>query len=541
MKKKICIALLSLVCGIACVFGFAACGDTTPKHTHDYQWTDNGDGTHNGHCIVYGCNEPDISNENHIWGMDAKCTKCKAVKPVVVENMKMDNFLAENQAIAEMFIGDNIRPQAITAADEDVKSEKCTLVASSSKEELHAVNFVYTVKLDDTKRAVKISTVTLNEDLPFNNIVEHYSSQSKLASGDLVKAEDVTVKTDTIFEFDAKINHDKQNVADAIFKAINSKSDLKLYAEQETTQAGYSKFTTLSQDGNTYTVKAMEVVTGNGSDESLIENLGYSSQVDYIRTVSTHTVDGVEFYNTAYTLENIQGGHVNPGPGTEITITKEEITTALDTNCKENIVNHSLAIMDINHDLVSNGKWYVTQNEEGEITQAEYAYNYNRSSTDVYYNIGKVEFESPINAKDLVDGKIQGANYSGVYSNAYNPTIQSSRQELTNAICDKVFETNGTVLNRYIVDNGAAESDSVLSGTVRMFTVIEVTDKGVQQANINIKTSANDAEYISKLASENDHRIFDKVSYELSGNEVEDMKVTLPSTENTVSQAKTSF
>lgn len=72
-----------------------------------------------------------------------------------------------------------------------------------------------------------------------------------------------------------------------------------------------------------------------------------------------------------------------------------------------------------------------------------------------------------------------------------------------------------------MVDNGFAESDSILSGTIRMFTVIEVTDKGVQEADVNIKTSSNDAEYISKLNNENDYRVYEKVSAVITGNFVD--------------------
>lgn len=80
----------------------------------------------------------------------------------------------------------------------------------------------------------------------------------------------------------------------------------------------------------------------------------------------------------------------------------------------------------------------------------------------------------------------------------------------------------------------------VLQLSVRMFTVIEVTDKGVQQANVNIKTSSNDAEYIKKLNNENDHRVFEKVAKEISGSEVTDIEVTTPATTKTANKAMAS-
>lgn len=84
MKKKLSAFIVIAVISVLSVLLFSACGAFGSKpsgHTHNYQWTDNGDGTHNGHCSVLGCYKPDILNENHVFGTDDKCVKCKAVKP----------------------------------------------------------------------------------------------------------------------------------------------------------------------------------------------------------------------------------------------------------------------------------------------------------------------------------------------------------------------------------------------------------------------------------------------------------------------------
>ena len=87
MKRKFLITLMSLICVLSFAFGLTACGDTTTPddsggtHTHIYVWTDNNDGTHKQHCSVSGCDAPDINIENHVWGKDNKCEKCKAAKP----------------------------------------------------------------------------------------------------------------------------------------------------------------------------------------------------------------------------------------------------------------------------------------------------------------------------------------------------------------------------------------------------------------------------------------------------------------------------
>lgn len=455
---------------------------------------------------------------------------------VVVDNIKMSNFLTENAAIADIFIGDLVRPEAISAIDDDIKSEKCTLVASEDQEYLQQVNFVYTLKTGKTTRAVKLATVTMNEDLTFNKIVEHYTSQSKLANDefDVIK----NVSTQTIFEFDAKENYDRQDVADAVYAAYNKTSDVKLFNQTESPRTGYARMTYLENTKSSLIVNQFDV-RNNKDDQILISNIQNPELRRDKKVVSTHTVDGTVYYDNAYELEDIKDGSEVDPPVVE-TITKQQIIDALDANCKKSVIDNSFSSLNIDYNKVSDGKWYVSTNTEGKITGAEYTYNYNVSEKNVYYAVGKVELETPVNAKDFVAGNFENETYSKVYGINYNPTIQEARQNLTDAICGKIFETNGTVIGRYIVDNGFAESDPVLSGTIRMFTVIEVTDKGVQQANVNIKTSSNDAEYINKLNNENDHRVFDKVAKEISGSEVTDIEVTTPTTTKTVSKAMAS-
>lgn len=79
MKKKLLIAILTLV-AMACLFGLSACGENTnhkpTTHVHNYQWVDNGDGTHKQHCSVADCDEPDVnSGEHDFTNGDCVCGK----------------------------------------------------------------------------------------------------------------------------------------------------------------------------------------------------------------------------------------------------------------------------------------------------------------------------------------------------------------------------------------------------------------------------------------------------------------------------------
>ena len=203
-------------------------------------------------------------------------------------------------------------------------------------------------------------------------------------------------------------------------------------------------------------------------------------------------------------------------------ITNAQVVAALDTYCKENAVKAGIPsnfIFDKNN--ISNGIWYITTDDNEHILQIEYGFNYTTSDGNGYYVFVKLNFAASISVKNLVKGTLENISYSRIYRIGYLANIQETRGELCNAICETTFETNGTLIARYIVDDGFAESDSVLTGTVRMFRVVEVTDKGVQQANVNIKTSSDDAAYIARLQNENDYRVFKEVSYTIVGTKLE--------------------
>ena len=82
MKRKISLVLIALVFAVCCAIGLVACGGGSAGggHTHNYKWVDNGDGTHKQHCSNSGCDTPDINSGDHVWGANGKCV-CGATKP----------------------------------------------------------------------------------------------------------------------------------------------------------------------------------------------------------------------------------------------------------------------------------------------------------------------------------------------------------------------------------------------------------------------------------------------------------------------------
>lgn len=455
---------------------------------------------------------------------------------VVVDNIKMANFLTENKAIADIFIGELVRPEAISAIDDDIKSEKCTLVASEDQEYLQQVNFVYTLKTGETTRAVKLATVTMNEDLTFSEIVEHYTSQSKLANDefDVIK----NVNTQTIFEFDAKENYDRQDVADAVYAVFNIKSDIKLFNQTESARPGYTRMTYLENSLNNIKIHQFEV-KNNSKDEILISNMQNPELIRDYKEISKTSVDGTVYYDNAYELEDIKGGSEVDPPVVE-TITKQQIIDALDANCKDDLIERCLPGVQYNKEDISEENWYLIKAEDGSYIGAEYIFTLTRSDTDAYYAIGKVSFDN-ISAKDLANGNFQNLKYSNAYSFNYIPSAQERNKELTNAICETLYNTQGNnYLARYIVDGGDGVGDPKL-GYHHKYTVIEITENGVNEIGISIKKNhANDNEYISKLSDKNNYTTYNEKSYKMFGEEIKDIEVETPATTKTANKAMAS-
>lgn len=243
--------------------------------------------------------------------------------------------------------------------------------------------------------------------------------------------------------------------------------------------------------------------------------------------LSETKLDGALLKSTAYTLETFEEEQppVNPNPPEEpddpVTVTNAEIISALNENCKIDLVKAVIptsAANNFNENNLSDTIWYLTKDTDGNITKAELAFVYKTSETNAYYTVGELNLSSPISEKDLVDGKLGNFEYNRTIERFnFNPSIQAERADLTNAICDKVFDANdGTV--RYIVDHGNNPGSSV--GLARHFTVMEVRGNTIHQIDIDILQSSNDTEYISKLDNSSAFKTYSEKEHSISGEEV---------------------
>ncbi len=509
MKMKIFAKLTLCVLSVSCAISVAACGGGgNNSHTHNYgaEWVTNS--THHWHeCQNDGCNEKEKDKAQHSDGnADGKCDVCNYVLNAggagntgeTGQSITFAEFMQKHSDKAVEFVRDEVEPLAVS--DRTVQNESWSIKANAD-DELTDVTIVYTYNVDDTKRAVEIANVKLNTPIDLDNIVD--------GNVDLTN-NGFKIDRTTAFEFDAKENYDNQNILNAIYDTLNnSATTVKVFKEVESSNPRYRSFDFIRISNDKVLVSNITASVGDGTIENLLYAIG-DSAYSTISTKSTTTLDGTNIYSTSYALENLGGTTIDPEKPT----TDTDVVKALNDNCKEAVVKKCRGLNGYEMNKAEQGTWYVSKDADGNITQAEYAFNYTTANDSNVYYVGKVVFNSPVSVKDLQDGKLGNATYAKTYSFNYDPEIQTTRADLTNAICETLFGINDDA-TRVIVDKGFA-TDSTL-GEIRRFTVMEITDKGVQEASIDIKNSSSDNGYISKLEDEKNYEVTNTNSYKFEG------------------------
>lgn len=426
------------------------------------------------------------------------------VTPPVEKDLTLTELLADNRRLlAEKFINENVRANVI---DEETLAET-SIIHADSENNIDAVTFIYIKKGEENSRTIESATATLYPRVDCDDIADGKTVQTS-----------VTATRETVFEFDAKENFENQKLINAIYAADkNDSSYLKIIKEVDSPDPFYKVFEFAVQTDDSLTIRQISVRRGNGSEQALYDNL----QDEYGRAFSTvkkQEIDGIVLNKTPYEYEEKEENPIEPIEPVPA-ITNAEVIAYLDKHCVDGMLNRFFVAFETDKANISNPVWYLTRDTQGNITGAEYKFNYRRSTTSEYYYycIAKVEFESAISVQDIKDDKTITANYSRAYSISYNIETQQTRAQLANAICDTVFGKNETA-TRYIIDGGYG-LDTVL-GEVHRFTVIEASNEYVQEISINIKNSSNDSQYISRLENEAYYRTYSARQYGFAGKDI---------------------
>lgn len=529
--KKIISILMALICVTACAFSFAACGDNTPKHTHDYSSEWMTDAAFHWHeCKNDGCESKQKDKVAHSdTDNNGKCDVCDYQ---MRENMKFDEFIAEHINEARDFVADYIRPEVI-GMDKEVRSESWSIDATADSTQIDKVSILYTYDVNKTERAVELADVTLTSPVSINKIVD----------GE-VKAQDIKLNVDrkTVFEFDAKDNYDNQAITNALYSSEGKKSDLKLISETEASKETRAAYNYLVANGGNLETYKVEVTKDSGSASDIIYNFENGYTYNTTKTGS-YSMNGTNIKTEAYAYEKIEIENPGPGPGPGpivTTVTDAEILNVLNEKVALEAAKNSLpASFVVNETNVKDATWYVTK-EGDNVSSANLLFTYVRNDIDHYITLCKVDFASPLTPQNIKDGETGTPSYTRIYRANIDATIQDEHAALADAIGDKLFGVNETA-TRYIIDNGRNELDPQL-GDIVAFTVIELTNSGIKENSIKIVYASTDAGLINNLGDTSKYATYgEEKSYEITGNKFEAKQEQVSSYKATKESVRTYF
>ncbi len=396
------------------------------------------------------------------------------------------------------FVTEAIAPSVL--ANKEILSES-RYVASAEDGNLGTVSLLYIYKNDETVRTMELAEVTLTSTVTNDDI----------ANGTFATPA-VSVEKTEVFQFDAKENFEKQDVAELLYKAAKCESaEVKLFRELESDSVRIRSFAILVQSDGFVRIKNINVEVTDDTDESLKTNLADRNKYDAF-TVSEVELKGTNILAGDYQLEEFE---VTPDdPDTPSVITDKQLIAALEQYCKDDFLNKS-NIKSVFEDLyvtfdknkMSDENWYINEDEEEKITAIEYSFFYKAYATQSHFVIFYITSDTPCSKENLVKGNLTTATFKieKEYSFVYNPSIQTERSALANAILTACkgapADSNSTVI---LVDNGTID-DSQFS-IVCKFNIVEISESGATEYKVKIRNAKSldpkeaDAEYMQYIA-----------------------------------------
>lgn len=438
------------------------------------------------------------------------------VDPTPVESITFAEFMESHSEKALDLA--NTYLYADIVEDKTVLSETWGFHANS-KDELDSVSLTYTYSTSETERTIEVANATFANPIDLDKIVANSYIESETTA---------TITRKTAYTFDAKEAYLQSDVAEAIFAVVgSSNATTKYYSEITSSTTGVRKFVIAEQTANA--INVYNVSISGTTDEEIIANLAY----DYNYNVQQHatyplgdknstTIVESSYQPEEFAPENVQEA-VKEFQSDLLNAIED---TFLTTAGKKSFGNS------FNASKLTDYYWDIGTGDT--ISEIKFVASYAKYDDATTYAISTITLKTPINVKDLtkdnvstVVAKAQVNTTTKDYSFTYNPQVQGTRDELVNAI----FEANNmdkecpTGANRYFVDNGDT-LDSQLA-EVREFKVIELSEDRVNEFSIRIKTSTTDEDFITKLSNSDNYRIYDEISYTITGEKLSKSSNTL--------------
>ncbi len=274
--KKFFVTFFSLLCVLASAVGLTACGGSTEggkphEHVFSSQWSHNE--THHWHAATCEHTDEVKDKAEH----DFANGECVCGYKLPDKTSALISFFEKN--FADKVFGDKTVYAQTAYADEE-------------NDALKGITVVYTYEITEVFRAVELAQLSF-EPIAVADII----------SGSAAAPQSELTCT-TVFEFDAKDNYNRQDVADAVYAVYKKTSDIKLFNQSESGQRDLTRLQILEEKDNKYTIYQMDVLEGE-TDEALIFNIHTPEVVFNKKTISSTTIVGTIFYEKNYSYEKL--------------------------------------------------------------------------------------------------------------------------------------------------------------------------------------------------------------------------------------------
>lgn len=493
MKRKFLALILAALCAATSSVCFAACnfGITPHEHTYfteydfdeDYHW-------HNANCKHTG---ETTTKQPHSFTGDV-CNVCGYTKSK--PSLTLEEFVANHKQTACNFVETYITPEVY--GDKDVITQSYSIQANDSGE-LTKVNLFFTYMLLGTNRAIDYVTVTLNNPLDFNKIVDGTA---------VLLNDEFTTESETVFTFNLKENRLNQDLATALYNSAKVNSDIMLFKDAKLSSPTRSQYGILNiTDSNV----EVTYVTGDSGDskEEFINNLSK----DNVRIFKSETkLDGAILRAEKYELDNF----INKTENTDMD-TVEVFNDAL----LHQVLLQIFPRFEAKQENITFANWYVTGDINGKISQLEYSFRYNHTSYNygrpvysVYYRITKITFETPVSLEEIKLKRFR-ATYEEAFAFDCNRNNSQDDIDFADAVCNKVYkETLAYTCSMVRLTDYYNEEEQCYYNS---YSIHKSDEYGARELDIYIKNAATNAELLEMLNDENNYVKVIEYSYEVSG------------------------
>lgn len=200
-------------------------------------------------------------------------------------------------------------------------------------------------------------------------------------------------------------------------------------------------------------------------------------------------------------------------------LTNADVLKFLNDNVLLNAAKDCLnSSWEVNNENVINPTWYITKDGKN-ITGANLVFTYIRRDTAHYQTLCNIDFAKPLTIQNIRNNEISISTFSQIYTKAINPIIQAEHNDLTNAICDKLFgeKTNAA---RYIIDLGRTSTNPQYGDAVS-FTVIEIIDIYVKEKSLTISDDGDDIKLIENINNSKYYTYGEEKNVAIAGEKLE--------------------